>query len=203
LSILPTTITVSGNVYEEGTTNQSSVCGTYNIALKNPNISKTTTTCGGGNGAFTFSGVTPPSYDEGMVIWIDSDGNENGTTVVRYDSSGDSVNNIVYEDVVIVMSDNTIPVNIDHMNVYDNAGDSDIPYTANDSPDTLTVNSGYELLAKKNSAVAAGSTVFDPGGTVTTNTTGGDLHVDDDSVAYIDTATSTIGADVKVDNWFG
>jgi hypothetical protein len=194
-------ITVSGNVYNFNTVStQLTECdgSTANIALR-ANGTTFTASCVDATGAFTFTAVNAPAAGAGMVLWIDNIGTD-GALVIRYDGSGDSTGNVFYDDSVTTTSDDTNPVDILDMDTYDNGNDGDIPYTATDAAtDTLVVNSGMEFLVKKASGVSNGSTVFDPGGTVTTNTTGGDLHVDDNSVAYLDTASNSIGRDVLVD----
>jgi len=197
---------VSGNIYDFGTVNTAySGCdadtGTYELRLRSSAITYSAS-CSNATGAYSFADVTVPAAGEAMVAWIEAKSTD-GALVIRYDGSGDSTANTFYDQAVTVTSDDTSGVTIDNMNTYDYADDdgNEVPYTAtNASPDTLVVNSGYELIVKINSGVAADSTVFDPGGTVTTNATGGDLHVMTDSTAYLDTGTSAIGRDIEVDS---
>ncbi len=190
-------VTISGNVYQAGTTTASIVCDgtTSNIAAR---IGEGTisTSCDASTGYFQFTEADPPVSGDGIVIWI-NDEDTDGASVIKYAGPGASSNNIVYEDTVTVMSDNTTPVAISDMNFFDNQDDSDIPYTATeDTTDTLVVNSGFDLLVKLKSGVANGSTVLDPNGTITLS--GGDLHLDDNVVAYLDTDTNSIGNDILV-----
>jgi len=134
-----------------------------------------------------------------MVIWIDDAQapETDGSIVIRFDGSGDSTSNIFYDDTITITSDNTTAVTITNMDVYDNANDADIPYTAT-AATSVSVNSGYELLVKEKSGVS-GSGNFAPGGTVTTNATGGDFHLDDNATATLANATNAIGRDIIID----
>lgn len=194
----PAGVNVSGNVYSTGTTPSASCdanAGTNELSIRANGVTYNTS-CSNSDGSFTFTGVIPPASGNGMVIWIDNLGTD-GAMVVRYDGSGDSTSNIFYDNTVTVTSDDTNGVTNANMDVFDNANDGDIPYTV--TTNALTVNSGFELLVKIKSGVANGSSVYAPGGTVSTNTTGGLFHIDDNSGASLDTATSAIGTDITID----
>ena len=195
---------LSGHLYGFGTTSPSGACdgnsGTYEIQLRAAGQTYSAS-CSNSDGSFSFPTIAGPSAGDGLVIWIDHDVATSyyGAMVVRYDGAGASDNNTFYDNAVTVTSDDTTPVDIDDFNFFDSGDDGDIPYTANNStPDTLTLNSGFELYILKKSTVAGGSTVFDPNGTVTTNATGGDFHVGPDSKAYLDNSSS-VGRNVEVD----
>ncbi|MDD4985148.1 MAG: hypothetical protein PHQ43_05075 [Dehalococcoidales bacterium] len=199
------TISVSGNVYNYGTSSALSECdansGTYELRLR-AGGSTYSASCDSSTGEFTFSGISGVSAGDGLIVWIDdAEAPETDGALVIRSSGNNSVNNIFYDDAVTVTSDNTTPVDILDFDFYDYGdGETDIPYTATDgSPDTLVINSGYELLVKLKSGVANGSTVFDPGGTVTISGSD-DLHVDDNAVAYLDTVTNDLNGDVVIDS---
>ena len=184
-------IAISGNVYQPGTTTALSDCdgSTNNVAVR-VGSSTYTTSCNASTGAWTVSGVTQPSAGDGIVAWIDGETTD-GALVSRYDGTGDSTGNIFYGSTVTFTSDDSTAVSNSHADTYDNGNDADIPYTVTTS--NITVNSGTALL------VYTGKT-YDPNGTVTTNSTGGSFTVGASSTAYLDTATSTIGTDVAVEN---
>ncbi len=183
-------ITISGNVYNPGTTTAYSECdgSTNNIAVRASSTTYTTS-CNASTGAWSVGSVTQPSAGDGLIVWIDGEATD-GALAIRYDGSGDSTGHIFYQGVVKVVSDDATAIDTTDMDAYDSGQDADIPYTVTSG--NLTVASGHALM------VTAGTT-FDPGGSVTTNATGGNFHIDDNAVAYLDTATNTIGADVLVD----
>lgn len=184
-------ITVSGNVYNAGTSTALTECdgATSNVALRAGSTTYTTT-CDDSTGAFSFSSVTAPSAGDGVVVWIDGAATD-GALAFRYDGTGDATGYVFYDDTVVVSSDDATAIDTTDMDTYDSGGDADIPYTVTTS--NLTVSSGHTLM------VASGKT-FDPGGTVTTNATGGNFHLDDNATAYLDTGTSTVGVDILVDD---
>ena len=202
------TVSVSGSVFNAGTSDALTECdgdsGTHELSLRTEGVTYTAS-CSSADGSYTFTSVIPGSAGSGMIIWIDDAQapETDGAIAIRYDGSGNSTSNTFYDDTVTVTSDDTNGVTNTIMNTYDNdtgdaeGGDIDIPYTVTSG--NLTVSSGYELLVKIKSGVAGGSTVFAPGGTVTTNATGGDFHIDDNSAASLDTATNSIGRDILID----
>lgn len=200
VSYTPAGINVSGNIYNAGTTTASSVCdanaGTFELSLRT-NGATYTASCSNTDGSYTFTAVSAGAAGSGIIIWI-NDLATDGAIAVRYDGTGDSTANTFYNSTVTVTSDDTNGVTNANMDTYDaDTGDVDIPYVVTAS--NLTASSGAELLVKIKSGVANGSTVFAPGGTVTTDATGGDFHIDDNSAASLDTATSSIGRDILID----
>ncbi|QQS39286.1 glycosyltransferase [Candidatus Woesebacteria bacterium] len=158
------TITVSGNVYNFGTSSALTECdasgATHELSLRVGSTTYTTSCDASDSGAYSFTSVTPPSGGSGMVVWIDdAEASEtDGAAVIQYDGSGDSTGNSFYDDAVTILTDDGSGVTIDMMDAYDSGGDADIPYTATSgSPDTLTVSDNYTLL------IPSGE-VFAPGG---------------------------------------
>jgi hypothetical protein len=188
----PAGTTLSGNAYQSNET----------TAIDGSTINKTVTllvdgaatACSGGactaeittsNGAWSISGITLVSGDI-VTVYLDNE-TEEATTV--FISDGTAQTNVdLFQNAVILRAD-TSTVSNTTLSTGD-GGDDDIKYEI--STGNLTVDSGFEIH------VWTGDT-FDPGGTVTTNSTGGDLHLDDSATAYLDTTTSTIGLDVIVD----
>ena len=197
------TIDVSGYVYDIGTSSPLSECDAYSYTNELRMYSKGQyyqASCSSTDGSYTFSSVEKPDAGAAIVAWIDDSfaANTDGAMVLRYDGDGDSTGSIFYDNAVTLLSDDTNPITNTIMAYADSSKDNDIPYTV--STGNLTVNSGNELLIKLKSGVASGSTVYDPGGTVSTNVTGGDLVVESGAVAYLDTATNSIGRDIVVES---
>jgi len=197
------TINVSGYVYDVGTSSPLSECDSYSYTNELRMYSKGQyyqASCSSSDGSYTFSQVERPDPGAAIIAWIDDTfaANTDGAMVLRYDGDGDSTGNIFYDNAVTLLSDDTNPVSNTLMDYADSSTDSDIPYTV--TTGSLVVNAGNELLVKLKSGVASGSTVFDPGGSVTTNATGGDLVIDSGALAYLDTATNSIGRDIIVND---
>ncbi|MDQ3007974.1 MAG: DUF2341 domain-containing protein [bacterium] len=193
-------ITVSGAVYNAASTTQLTECdgATGMISVRTNGVTATAASCADATGVWTKSVIKPLNAGSVIVVWI-TGLTPNGAIVIRYDGTGDSTNNNFPASSLSVTSDDTNPVTNALLDTYDDANNSsngDIPFSV--TSNALTVNSGSKLMITLKSGVANGSTVYDPGGAVTTNTTGGDLHLDDNAFAYLDT-TSTIGRDILVD----
>ena len=95
----------------------------------------------------------------------------------------------VFQNRVVLTHENAGPMTNAKLATGDNS-DAGIRYSVASS--ALTVESGMELHV-------ATSKTFTPGGTVTTNASGGDFHIDDNATATFDTAGNTVGLDVLVD----
>jgi hypothetical protein len=193
-------ISVSGNVYSVsgGTETICDASGvTQELSLR-AGATTYTASCADSTGAYTFNLSAAPADGDPIVVWIEGLATD-GATVIRHNGTGISTSNALYESTVSITSDNTTPADILDLNLFDNVDDSDIPYTATDAAtDTLSVNSNFNLRINLKTGVAAGSTVFDPNGTITTQGTGS-LHIDDNAIAFLDTATNTIASDILVD----
>ncbi len=193
-------VTVSGNVYNAGTTNPLSDCdansGTYELSLRT-NGATYQASCSNVDGSFTFTSVLPGAAGSGMVIWINT-GTTKGSLSIRYLGSGNSTSNIFYGNTVTVTSDDTNPVTNAIMGTYDSSGNAYIPYAI--SSNNLTVASGYAFLAELKSGVTSGSTVYSPGGTITTNVTGGNVTIGTNAAATFDTASNSIGGSITINS---
>ena len=182
---------VSGNVYNAvGTTTPWTGCsGTSNIAIR-ANGATYTGVCSAGDGSFSISITSGlPAGGNGVVMWIDGDATD-GAAVTQYDGTDDSTGNILYANAVTVQSDDSSAVTNAMMDVYDSGNNGNIPYTVSTS--NLTVNSGMEF-------VVYNSNTYTAGGTVATDATGGDFHIDDSATATIANATNAIGRDIIID----
>ena len=194
INYTPSGINVSENAYSTGTT-PSADCGASNyVSIAVNGTTYAATNCSASDGSFTFTSIALPSAGNQIVIWLT--GSTKGAVIDRYDGSGDSTNNILYDNQVAVTSDDTNAVTNSTMSTYDGGSDGNIPYTHSGS--AITISSGFAFLAELKSGVTGGSTVYSPGGTITTNTTGGDFIVGTNVTATLDTATNSIGGNVTI-----
>lgn len=174
------TITVSGNVYNFGTSTALTECdgNPYTKELRMWAYGDIySATCNSSDGSFSFTSVEQPQTGKGMIVWIDdaTAPETDGVLVIRYDGTGDSTGNIFYDDSVTVSTDDSNGVDIVNMSLYDYNDDPDIPYIAEDaSPDTLVVNDNYTMYIPTGEIFAPnGNTTFDAiniAGTYTANT---------------------------------
>jgi Domain of unknown function (DUF2341) len=153
-------ITVSGRVFSDEGSTVSTVCDgvTNNVTLRVAGITSYSTSCNAGTGAYSISGV---SYGVGdsLVVYIDNE-TEKGAHVT-IEPISNITNFDIYENRVIVRHENTNPITIDDLAVWDSSDDADVPFTAvNGAPDTLTLPANRKLLV-------ATSKTFEPGGNVT------------------------------------
>jgi len=158
-------ISISGNVYSDEGTAVSTVCdsSTNSIHIRVAGLTSYTTSCngngsGGGTGFYSVSGIAYSPGDS-IVVYID------GETQKGANVTADPVSNIanmhIYENRVIVRHENTSPLSIADMAVWDSSDDADIPFTAIDgTPDTLSLPADRKLIIWN-------SKTFAPGGNVT------------------------------------
>lgn len=153
-------ITISGTVYVNEGSGVSTACdgATNNIVLRVAGLTSYSTNCSVGTGAYSISNVAYSPGDS-FVVYIDNE-TEKAATV-----SEDPISNVgnmdLYEDRVIVRHENTDPLSILDMSVWDSSDDADIPFTAVDAgTDTLTLPSNRKLLVWT-------SKTFQPAGNVT------------------------------------
>jgi autotransporter-associated beta strand protein len=190
LQVSPAGITVSGHVYSNET--GTALAG---VTVKSRSNGTTRTAGAATDGAGAFSIATVPTGGAGgaITIWIDGAA-QNGATVTRAVDASTNITTLdIYQNRLIVRHEDATAISnakLDNFDDNDNGNNGDLPFTV--TANNLTVYSGTELH------VWTGDTYL-PGGTVTTDATGGDLHVDDNAVCTMDTATSTIGRDVLVD----
>ncbi|MFC1663481.1 fibronectin type III domain-containing protein, partial [Patescibacteria group bacterium] len=141
------------------------------------------------DGAWAVTGLTVGSGQK-IAVYLDDEAEEATTVFVTDGINKTDVD--LYQNAVIVREDfdGTI-TNADLSGADD--GDDDIKYNV-DGFNQLTVDSGFEIH------VWTGDT-FDPNENVTTSTTGGDLHIDDNATVIHDSSSDEldIGVDVYVD----
>lgn len=153
-------VTVAGNVYSDEGVTVSTVCdgSTSNIRLVVAGLTTYDTTCNAGTGAFSIPGVAFSPLDT-LTLYINGNARKAVNVTVAPISSISNMH--LYENRVIVRHENTDPITIAKMAVWDSSDDADIIFTAVDAgSDTLTLPSDTKLL------VWTGKT-FEPNGNVT------------------------------------
>lgn len=181
-------ITVSGNVYSDEGVTVSGVCdgSTNNIVLRVAGLTSYTTSCNATTGAYSLSGVAFNSLDS-LVLYIDGE-TEKAAHITKSPISSISGMHL-YENRVIVRHENTAPINIDDMAVWDSSDDADIPFTAvSGAPDTLTLGANKKLI------IWTGKT-FAPGGNVTLSGGGLGNAVDGTLEAYANSRFRVTGGE--------
>jgi hypothetical protein len=193
------TIDVSGNAYEsDGSTKWSGCDGsTARISLVINGGTEATTTCHGTTGAYTFTGVSVATNDPVSVFYNTTGSNtEKGvTTTVAANGTSDITAN-VSQDVILVTTETGVSsitnANLNHCQSGSPAQCANVPYAVASS--NVTGTSGVLFR------IANGKT-YAPGGNLTTQGSGGHLHLDDNSVfTGAASQTHTIGGGVTIDS---
>ncbi len=157
-------ITISGNVYSDEGSTVSGVCDgtTGNIRLVVAGLSSATSSCNASTGYYQFTNVAYGPTDP-LIVYIDGE-TEKGTSVTKEPVS--NINDLhVYENRIIVRHENTDPMTVADMAVYDSSDDADVPFTAVDSgTDTLTLPTNRKLLVWTNKEFAPNGNVTVSGG---------------------------------------
>jgi len=187
----PVTVTVSGNLYSDESGTPYNCAGDTAVTIKvatdgNPAQSAD---CTDGLGTFSIDTTdAPDGAGSEVVVYVDSGETPNATTVTLAADTSSPISGLnLYQNRVAVTYETGSSITNTNLFNADNT-DAGIRYAVTGS-DLLT-DSGMELH------VWNGKT-YDPGGQV--DTTSGDLHLDDTSTAYIDTAGSVIDGDIIVD----
>ncbi|MBP9668907.1 MAG: DUF2341 domain-containing protein [Candidatus Pacebacteria bacterium] len=158
-------ITIEGHVYSDEGTSVSSVCDgiTPVVRLMVQGAGSYTSSCDG-TGLYSITGVFFNPGDT-LTVFLDTNGGVRAANV-----SVDPITNItdmdLYENRVIVRHEDTTPINIADMVIYDADDDSDIPFTATDAvTDTLVLPAEKKLIVWN-------SKTFAPAGNITVNSGG-------------------------------
>jgi hypothetical protein len=162
-------ITISGNVYSDEGSTVSSVCdnSTPVVRLLIQGAGALTSSCNSSTGAFSIPNVFFNPGDV-LTVYLNTDGGTQAANI-----SIDPITNItdmhLYENRVIVRHEDTAPLNIADMTVYDSDQDSDIPFDAEDAAtDTLTLPPERKLIVWNNKTFApAGNITVQSGGSGT------------------------------------
>jgi len=186
----PANITVSGNLYvnETGTPYDCSTPEAVTIKVSVDGAAAQSADCTLNTGYFEVTANQPAGAGSEVVVYVDSGETPNATTVTLAADSGSNIIGLhMYQNRVAVTYEAGSLISNADLLTADNS-DAGIRYAVTGT-DLLT-DSGMELH------VWTGKT-YDPGGQV--DTTSGDLHLDDNATAYIDTAGSVIDGDIIVD----
>jgi Domain of unknown function (DUF2341) len=161
-----TQVTISGRVYSDEGTSVSSVCdgSTYVVHLKVQGAGTASSTCAVSDGLFTISNV---QYNPGdvLTLYLNTNGGVRAANI-----SVDPVTNIsnmeLYENRVIVRHEDSSPITIAKMALYDVDLDSDIPFNATDAAsDTLVLPPNTKLIVWNGKTFApAGNITLQSGG---------------------------------------
>ena len=184
-------ITISGNIYEADTSTVSSACddSTHNIvlAVAGSLAQQASSTCASADGSYSITGVSFSANDT-LTLYIDGNAARGATVTVDPISSISDMD--IYEEHVIVRHENTDPVSIDDLSVWDSSDDADIPFTAVDAgTDTLA------LPANKKLVVWTGKT-FEPNGDVTISGGGAGADYDGTLELYSNADYVALGNDL-------
>ena len=154
-------VTISGNVYSDEGTTVSSVCNGSSqvVALVIDGGTPVTTSCLAGTGHYEFTGVS--GYVPGDTITVFLDGVSPKAANVTRDLITSISDMHLYENRVILRHEETNPMSIASLAVYDSGDDADIPFTATTgSPDSLWVSANIKLIVWN-------AKTFKPNGNVT------------------------------------
>lgn len=189
-------VTISGSVYSDEGSTVSTVCNgvTQNILLRVAGLTTYTASCNAGTGAYSIPNVAFSPADT-LTVYIDN--NIRKAATISADPVSSISNMDLYENRVIVRHENTSPLTIAKMAVWDSSDDGDILFTATDAgSDTLVLPADQKLL------VWNGKT-FEPNGNVTLSGGGGGGAQDGTLEAQgnatfraIGTETHTIGGSI-------
>ncbi|MFA6098034.1 MAG: helix-turn-helix domain-containing protein [Patescibacteria group bacterium] len=187
-------VSITGIIYtDEGSTLYNCASNNLTIAVKVNGYGTYSSTCTTADGEYVLSDVMVDGTNDVLTVFLNNE-TPNAVAVSKIADTPAGINNLnLYQDKVIVRHESSSAMtnaNLDKYDFVNEGSDGDIGFTV--TTNNITVASGWELH------VWTGDT-YDPGGTVTTNATGGDLHVDDSAVVYLDTATNAIGRDILVD----
>jgi len=189
----PSKILISGTAYtDEGSTVYDCASNNLTVAASTNGGASRKALCSTAVGTYTVVADKPATVADPIAVFIDSTETPKATTVTLASSTTVNVTGVdMYQDRLVLTheTETTTPITNAKLGTADNT-DAGIRYGVADG--NLTVESGIELHVKA-------SKKYDPGGTITTNATGGDFHVDDNAIADIDTAVSLIGRDILVD----
>lgn len=189
----PSKVLVSGKIYsDEGSTAYN--CSSDNLTIYAATNGGTSRTglCNSANGTFTIVADAATTAGDPIAIFTDSAETPKATTVTLASDTTSNITGIdMYQNDLVLRHETSsaTPMSNAKLATADNTN-AGIRYSV--ATTALTVESGIELH------VWTGKT-YTAGGTVTTNATGGNFHVDDSAVATLDSGTSSIGLDFLID----
>jgi len=185
-----TGVKVSGTIYsDEGSTAYNCSGDNLTIGAAIAGGTTVTNTCTAAGGTYDIV-LSQPAVADPIAVWIDSGETPKATAVTLATDTTSNITDLhLYQNRLILRHENAGPITNAKLATADNT-DAGIRYSVASS--NLTVESGIELH------VWTGKT-YTAGGTVTTNVTGGDFHVDDSATATLDTSSNALNKDVAVD----
>ncbi len=177
-------ITVSGTVYSnEGTTAFDCSATNLTINVRVNGGGTASATCTAANGTYSVGSVSVSAAADVITTYIDANASVRAVTVSR---AADATSNItgldLYQNFVITRHEDAGPITNTNLDQFDSGNDADVQLTV--TAGALTLLSGQALH------VWTGDS-FSPGGTVTTNVTGGNVHINS-------SATLTAGGNLSI-----
>ncbi|MBI4948014.1 hypothetical protein HY844_00425 [Candidatus Berkelbacteria bacterium] len=162
-------VNITGTIYtDEGSTAYN--CSSDNLTIEVAVAGGTTesTTCTAAGGTYAITTTAAPAAADPIAVWINSAETPKATAVTMATSGMSSLSGMnLYQNMLIVRHEDSGPITNSKLSTADNAN-AGIRYSV--SAGNLTVESGISLYVW-------GSKTFTPGGTVTTNVTGGDVKI--------------------------
>ena len=177
-------INVSGNVYSNEGITGFATSTTIKLKVFSGELYSTTTIAS--TGQFDFLSVTGTASTI-LTIFLDGAAEDAATVVVAPSTAADVTGLHLYQNYVIARSENGSITNA-NLGAYDYDNDTDIPFESDGGVFTATTST--HLL------IWTGDT-YDPGGTVTTQTSG-DFIVATSATATLGNSSNSIGGDIKV-----
>ncbi|MFA6525093.1 MAG: hypothetical protein WCT33_02345 [Patescibacteria group bacterium] len=183
---------VSGSIYNENTTIALTECDS-STNMVNLRVQGTTyqTSCDDTTGAYSFSGITGPTTNESMIIWIEGQ-TPDGAAVNKYSGSGNVTGIIVEANALTINNDSAVAVSNTDLDTYDSREDNDINYTVDSG--SLIVEDGHRIVIKTNEN-------FTPGASVTTSPAStqsamdGDIYLATGATLNMATNALSVGGD--------
>jgi len=185
---------ISGTIYSsEGGSAYNCSTNTLTVRMKKNGAGDYTGDCTASDGSYSV-GIDSIAVNDVLTVFLDGEDPVFATTVTRAGSTTGHSGIDLYQNVVIVRHEDSGPITNENLDQYDSGNDTDIKFTV-----TLSGTYNLEVLSGNELHIWTGDN-YDPGGTVTTNTTGGVLHVDDGATVYLDTNGSNIGNNINIDS---
>ena len=197
-------VDVSGTVYlDEGTTHAGGIlCDDFTpvitLIVDGDGGTPYTAACASADGTYTINTV---GYTGDATFIAYLSGTSSYASTITRTPTVNITDFDIYADHVIVRNEDSSPMTIANMALYDNVDDPDIPFTAaTGSPDTLSVEPEIALLVWSNDE-------FAPGGNVTLNSGGsgdswdGTLRLQTNSTfTAAGTESHSVGGDWRADS---
>lgn len=190
--VFPMGIDVSGNAYNENTTNALTECdGSTDMVSLYIGSTQYDTTCADSDGAFTFADVTEPSTGDAMIVWIEGQ-TPDGAAVNTYSGSGDVTGVVVEENALTIKNDDTGGITNTDLDTYDNNNDDDINYTV--SFGGLATEDGHRIIVQSNESYVPGGTIYTSDSS-SASSMDGDIYLETGATLDMGSNTLAVGGD--------